>query len=413
MSTTQPGKTGINTEDKQVAIIGFGNRAQSLVRDFRASLGKKIKVVAVADPDTTAAKERVAKMGISARIYPTAREMAEKEHSIDGFLISSPDHCHLESFQAIARFNKPILFEKPLEGKEENFYKLAQELLRYPAPVLVGHCMRHAPILQKARELIEQGWIGKVNSMRFVQNCHYGDVFFRSWHRNSATITSLFLEKATHDFDIMHMMNGDNYAETVFAFSKRYKFGGDKPNDLFCAECPEQVECPESLLNLYTTIRGEDLLNVEERVGRNKCVWAKEADISDDEMCLIEFSNGVQGVYVQTFYTPSSYRGRVYTIVGDKGILEIDLGEYRGKIEFFPRYGTRNDRMVYKFDYLGKNHYNGDTHLVRNFLGLMQGKESPLTTIKAAIASELLGLAAVKSVRSRKIEKVDPGKYLE
>ncbi len=407
MSAPQLKDTNRNREQKWIAIIGFGTRAQTLVRDFQASLGDRIQVVAVADPDTTAVQERMNNLGLSSRIYTTAREMAEREHRIDGFIISSPDNCHLESFRAVAHLNKPILFEKPLEGKEENFYKLARELLPYQAPVLVGHCMRHAPILKKAGELIEQGWIGKVTSLRFVQNCHYGDVFFRGWHRNSETITSLFLEKATHDFDIMHMMNGDNYAETVFAFSKRYKFGGDKPDNLYCAECPEQVECPESLLNLYTAIRGEELLNAEKRVGRNKCVWAKEADISDDEMCMIEFSNGVQGVYIQTFYTPSSYRGRVYTIVGDKGVLDIDLGEYKGRIEFFPRYGTKNDRMVYVFDYLERNHYNGDTYLGRNFLGVMQGKEKPLTTVKAAIASELVGLAAVKSVRSKKLEQVD------
>jgi len=92
--------------------------------------------------------------------------------------------------------------------------------------------MRHAPIFKKARELIEHGAIGKVTSMCFVQNCHYGDVFFRCWHRRSEVITSLYLKKASHDFDIMHMLNGDNYAESVFAFPKRYKFGGDKPNDL-------------------------------------------------------------------------------------------------------------------------------------------------------------------------------------
>ena len=80
----------------------------------------------------------------------------------------------------------------------------------YKAPILVGHCMRHAPIFKKARELIEHGAIGKVTSMCFVQNCHYGDVFFRCWHRRSEVITSLYLKKASHDFDIMHMLNGDN-----------------------------------------------------------------------------------------------------------------------------------------------------------------------------------------------------------
>ncbi len=240
----------------KVAIIGFGKRAQCYGRDFKASLGDKVQVVAVVDPDGQGAATRLTECGISAPVYSTVDELLATEKEIDGFVIATPDNVHLESFRAVAPQNKPILLEKPLEGNPDNFSKLAPGLLAYKAPVLIGHCMRHAPIFRKAKELIDQGLIGKVTSMRFVQNCCYGDVFFRGWHRRSEITTSLYLQKASHDLDIMHMMNGDHYAKSIFAFSKRYKFGGDKPNDLRCAGCPEEVTCPESLLNLRTTIHG-------------------------------------------------------------------------------------------------------------------------------------------------------------
>lgn len=388
----------------KVVILGFGNRAQCYAREFRNSLRGKIQLVAVVDPDMNGATERLKDLNISATVYSSPEKMITAEKCIDGIIICTPDNCHLESFNAIAHLNKPILIEKPLEGDVENFSKLTPELLAYKAPILVGHCMRHAPIFKKAKELLEQGIIGKVTSMRFVQNCHYGDVFFRGWHRRSEAITSLYLEKASHDFDIMHMMNGDNYAKSVFAFSKRYKYGGDKPNDLICSKCPEEISCQESILNQNATIYGGEI--IQERAGRDKCVWAQESDINDDEMCMIEFSNGVQGSYIQTFYTPANYKGRVYTVIGKDGVLDIDVGHHHGRISVHQRYGTKEDSTCYEFDYLGRNHYNGDTYIVRNFLGIMQGTEEPFTTAEAAIAAENTGLAAVRSVKSRELAEI-------
>jgi predicted dehydrogenase len=390
---------------KKVVILGFGGRAQCYAREFRNSLGGKVQLTAVVDTDPQGAKARLESLKISAAVYSTPEVMIAAEKEIDGIIICTPDNCHLKSFRSVKHLNKPILMEKPLEGDVGNFSELAPELLAYKAPILVGHCMRHAPILKKAKALLDQGVIGKVTSMRFVQNCHYGDCFFRGWHRKSEAITSLYLEKASHDFDIMHMLNGDNYAESVFAFSKRFKYGGDKPNDLICAECSEAVSCSESLLNQQATINGSEV--TVERVGRNKCVWAEEADIGDDEMCMIEFSNGVQGSYIQTFYTPANYKGRVYTIIGKDGVLDIDVGHHNGRISVHQRYATRGDSTHYEFDYLGRNHYNGDTYIVRNFLGVMQGTEQPFTTAEAAIAAEKTGLAAVRSVKNRQLETVE------
>ena len=392
------------TKPVSYALIGCGNRGRLYAQEFRESLGSGVNLVAVADPDTAGVKQFLEQGKFTTRVYATAQELAAQERNLDGIIIAAPDHLHLESFRAVAHLNVPLLIEKPLEGNEANFRELARELMSYAPPVLIGHCMRHAPILKKARELLDQGCIGTVTSMRFVQNCHYGDIFFRGWHRMKKNITSLFLEKASHDFDIINMMNGESPATAVIALSKMKKFGGDMPNDLTCNTCPQQLECSESILNQQITIRGTPL---DQSGSFTKCVYAKEADIGDDEMCMVEFANGVQVSYIQTFYTPHNYRGRIYTIIGRDGVMEVDMGHERGQISLHSRYGTIKDKTVFHFDYLGRNHYNGDTYLLRNFLNVMQGKAQPFTTVQGAIHAELIGLAAARSVTSRKFEPVE------
>ena len=392
---------------KKIAIIGFGLRATCYARECRESINSKIEITAIADPDTDGAESRLLSVGLGkVKTYRTAEELIAKENDCDGFIIASPDHCHLESFSAIEHLNKPILLEKPIEGNADNFVVLEEKLKKYKAQILVGHCMRHAPILKKAKELIDKGEIGEVKSMRFVQNCHYGDVFYRDWHRLRKNISSLFVEKATHDFDIMHMLNNDSYAKNVFAFSRLNKFGGNKSNDLRCSNCPEEVNCPDSLLNLRVNIHGLKMTTEQGKKHKDQCVFAKEIDVNDDEMCMIEFANGVHGSYIQTFYTPANYRSRIYTVVGTLGVMEIDMGCYKGEILVSPRYGTKCDQYLYKFDYLERNHYNGDTFLIRNFLGILNGTEKPFTNVATAIMAEKLGLAAAKSAETRILEKV-------
>ncbi len=40
----------------------------------------------------------------------------------------------------------------------------------------------------------------------------------------------------------------------------------------------------------------------------------------DDEMCLIQFDNGVHAIYCQTFFTPRSFHHRDYQIIGDRAL---------------------------------------------------------------------------------------------
>jgi predicted dehydrogenase len=382
---------------KKLGFIAFGARATAVAADCGKELGDFFEPAAAVDPDAETARARMEKIGLSIPVYATPEEMLNHVDHLDALFISSPNDCHLESFRAIAKTGLPLMMEKPIEADRDRFVMLTREMRAYGAPIIIGHCMRHAPILRRARQFIEEGWLGEVTSMRFVQNCCYGEQAFRGWRRRTDRLTSMFVEKATHDFDIMHMMNGDAFATGVFAMSRQAKFGGDKPNDLKCKDCPEQLSCTESILNTDELVYGFEL----DLTGRDYCVYAQEADVCDEDMCMITFANGVHGSYAQTFFTPLSYKGRIYTVVGTEGVLDIDLGHARGTLSVHQRTAAENDRLQMSFDYLGRGHYFGDHFMLRNFYEMVCGREEPRTTVDAAAAAEALGMAAVESAEKR------------
>lgn len=388
---------------KNLGFIAFGARGAGMAQDCAREMGTFIEPAAAADPNVKSATKRMEKIGLSFPIYSTPEEMIEKCDHLDALFISSPNDCHLESFRAIAKTGLPLLMEKPIEGDLERFTILTHEMRGYGAPIMIGHCMRHAPILRRARRFIDEGWLGTVTSMRFVQNCCYGEQMFRGWRRRSDKVTSMYVEKATHDFDIMHMMNGDAFATGVFALSRQAKFGGDKPNDLRCEDCPEQLSCGESILNINQTVYGREL----DLGDATYCVYAQEADVCDEDMCMIEFANGVRGSYSQTFFTPLNYKGRVYTVVGTEGVLDIDLGHEHGLLTVNQRSAAKTDQVRMIFDYLGRGHYFGDYHMLRNFHEMICGREAPRSTLEAAVAAEALGMAAVKSTQTKQFEAVE------
>ncbi len=57
---------------------------------------------------------------------------------------------------------------------------------------------------------------------------------------------------------------------------------------------------------------------------KDACVYAKDANVNDNETCIIQFDNGCFGTYTQVFFSPRSYHHRIYEIIGTEGAMEID-----------------------------------------------------------------------------------------
>jgi predicted dehydrogenase len=365
---------------KKIVFMGFGKRASTIVEDYLSEglLGNAVEVAGIYDLDTTGPKRYLEHLGINVEIFSSPGEMIEKTNP-DGIMITSQEHAHLKNFKQIHQYNIPLFVEKPLTSNIEEAVEFFELAKNYKASILSGHNMRFAPILKRAKQLLKQGTIGRINTFRFHNDVPYGSSYFRCWQRTKDHIGAGIVEKGCHDLDIIHMLTGSR-AVKIFCKSSCSEYGGDKSNDLLCSECPEEITCKDSWKNFWKNIMGQPSPEKAKIIPR-KCVYAEEIDIEDEDICLVTLENGSYGVYAQNFYAPRSYTKRLYTLIGGEGFMEIDLNEDNGTIKIFPRYKGDKEIICESFEFYGRNHYNGDNLMIIHFLDVISGKVEPEVTI--------------------------------
>ena len=395
---------------KNVGIVGFGVMGKHLGRELRVATGGLATVAAVVEPNDDKFAKGCEFIGCEPLRFDSIPKMLE--HGLDGIIVSSPNCCHLENLQELESSDLPILLEKPLDSSFEKICEVVRFAERYPGSIVVDHVMRYAPIVTKAKELLVSGAIGRICSVSFVQNCFYGNSMYHNFRRSMAGGGGMFIEKATHDFDIM-MYLLESRPTKVSAVAKRQAYGGDKPDDLHCPQCDERLRCKESVNNIQYRFGTNDVMEV--KGSDDLCVYAKTVDVPDNEMCMVEFENGTFGSYAQCFFSPASYTAREYEIVGLEGIMRISfslMGSHhnKGRLLICQRFGTPEDATTYDFDYGNTMHYNADKAVATHFFSLMADNAAPFTTVGQAFLAEVLGYAA--TLAGQKGESVCPEKIL-
>ncbi|MFH1615896.1 MAG: Gfo/Idh/MocA family oxidoreductase [Planctomycetota bacterium] len=383
-------------EKKLIGIVGLGSMGRELCRNFEYITGNLVKTAAVVEPSDDNYQTGCRETSSRPARYATIEEMLAAVQ-LDGIVIAAPNHTHYGILRKLAGRQIPVLLEKPLDSTFDKICEIVRFCESYKGRVVVDHVCRYAPIIIKASRLIDSGEIGNICSFNFVQNCHYGNSMFRNFRRTTEGGGGMFIEKATHDFDILLYLLQAR-PKRIAAIAQRQAFGGNKPNNLTCSKCPEKLDCKDSTYNINSNYGFDKPMEAE---GQEGCVYAQEIDVPDNEVCMIEFENGVFGTYSECYFSPSSYPTREYELIGLKGIMKISLtfegNDNRGRILVCPRYGTRTDSYSFDFDYRSRIHYNGGLNVAKHFYHVMCGQAEPLTTVTQAFAAEILGYAAIQA----------------
>ncbi len=387
---------------KNVGIVGFGEMGKRVGHELMVVTGGMVKIAGVVEPDDKKYEQGCEYDRCKPRRYSSIAEMLEHEN-IDGLVISSPNSHHLENLKELGEnFSIPVWLEKPLDSSLERVCDVLRFSERYKGPIVVNHVLRHAPINVKAKELVASGAIGEICSVNFVQNVP-GAGMYHSFRRTMAESGGMFIEKATHDLDLMLSLI-EAKPVRVAAIARRQAFGGDKPGTLHCSECDERATCKESVINIHYRYGHTEMLEV--KGSRDLCVYAKVVDVPDNEVCMMEFDNGVFGTYTERYFVPPSCHDREYELVGLNGIMKMSLYDNdkpgHGKISVYPRYGTPEDVYKFSFDYRGRIHCNGDGNVARHFYQIMLGKACPFTTVRQAFVAEVMGFAALLASKQEK-----------
>ena len=190
--------------DKHVrlAVIGAGAMGQNHIRFIQEEEGSEL--VAIADAFEGA--KQVAEVADVPFYQDTTKMMDEIKP--DGVLIVTPNHLHLQIAREAIKRGIPALVEKPISDDLEDAQKFAQEAIEANIPVLVGQHRRYNPFVNKAKEIIENGELGKLTVSSFHYMIYKNDSYFDvDWRRKKGA--GPILVNLVHDVDLLRYLIGE------------------------------------------------------------------------------------------------------------------------------------------------------------------------------------------------------------
>lgn len=126
----------------------------------------------------------------------------------DGILVATPNALHVENGLAAIAAGIPVLVEKPLADSLEGAERLVMAAEKAGVPLLVGHHRRHNPMIQRAKEIIAAGQLGRtVAAHSFFWIFKPDDYFDVAWRRQSGA--GPVLVNLSHDIDLMRYLCGE------------------------------------------------------------------------------------------------------------------------------------------------------------------------------------------------------------
>lgn len=400
----------------QVGVIGYGVRIDMLM-DQLQDCYEDVRVAAVADPDQVRVRALMRKDGDKKlqheleidkidgllrkcpmdpekiRFYDSAEEMLEKE-DLDGVMVGTPCSLHAKYACLVLEAGIPLFLEKPVGVCEEDLKCLEEWVGKEKAPVVVSFPLRVTNMVKEAKHIIDSGVIGKVDHVQAYNDVGYGYVYFHDWYRNEAVSKGLFLQKATHDIDVVNYLTGEK-ALSVCGMKSKQLFKGDMPSGLRCSQCGCVKECMESTYHIVKTRN--------DTPRGDYCCYAQDTGNEDSGSMLVLYESGMHAVYTQNFFARKKAARRGARLYGYLGTLEYDF--VRDEILVYDHMSDKVTRI--EFHTPADGHGGGDQALMQNFVDIMQGntKES-VSPLKAGIESARICLAAKTASETMKYQRI-------
>lgn len=141
-----------------LGVIGCGHWGPNYVRNF--SLMSGVNVSWVSDLD----QKRLAHIR---QLYPAVKVTKDykkiiEDHSIDAVVIATPTVTHYQIARECLFHNKHTLVEKPLAIKIKDAEELVTLAKKKRKMLMVGHTFEYNPAINKIKEFIKKGRLGKV-----------------------------------------------------------------------------------------------------------------------------------------------------------------------------------------------------------------------------------------------------------
>jgi len=394
------------------AILGMGNRGTAYAAK-QLKYPEEMEVVAMADKRRIRLDAANKYLHLPENcLYDSAEAILSQPKLADVMVIATQDAQHKEHALRAMEIGYDLLLEKPISNKLEDITVIAKAAEKLGRKVFVCHVLRYTVFYQQIKKLIEQGVIGKVESVEAAEHVgchHYAHSFVRgNWH-NEAASSPMILAKCCHDMDIVLWLTGKNCLKVNSFGSLDYFKAENCPAEATerCVDCP--LPCPFHANRYYASrVPGwptnilhpeptqENITEVLAATNYGKCVFKMDNDVVDHQTVHMLLEDGVTVTFQMLGFT--NRQTRTIRIVGTEGELWGDFKDNKLYYQRFCEDVQSIDLKALCDDFTG--HGGGDARLVYDVVRYLRGDEfdtSSMTVIDRSVESHYLAFAAEKS----------------
>ncbi len=202
-------------------IIGCGGIADRRTLPGMV-LSDKVEIVAVMDTNEEVAQGCKEKYGAKYAFSNFEDVLALPE--IEAVYIASPVFFHKEQAIKAANAKKNILLEKPVALTVEDAEEIKKACEENNVKISIGFLMRFHEYHQKIKEIISEGKIGEIVSMRGQFTCWYPDIEGAWRQKKELSGGGALVDMGIHVIDLLHYITGLKTVE-VAAFNQTQTFG--------------------------------------------------------------------------------------------------------------------------------------------------------------------------------------------
>jgi len=192
--------------NEQFVVVGCGSIGR---RHLGNLLRLGVRGAAGVDPSSEQRKRVEAEFGV-----PTFRDLASAlKDGADAALICSPSSLHLEHAIEAAQARCHLFIEKPVAISLDGVDALLKEAAKHRLATLVGCNFRFTPGLRKAKQLLDEGSIGRVVSIRatfgqYLPEWHPLEDYRRGYSAQKLLGGGVILDRI-HEIDYVRWLGGE------------------------------------------------------------------------------------------------------------------------------------------------------------------------------------------------------------
>nr|WP_233711553.1 Gfo/Idh/MocA family oxidoreductase [Lederbergia citrisecunda] len=333
----------------KVAVVGCGSIARYRhLPEYAAN--DQVELVAVCDIVEDRAKEMAEQYG--AKAYTDYKTMLA-EAEVDIVSVCTPNYLHASVSIDALNAGKHVLCEKPMATSEEDALAMIEAAKNNNKKLMIAHNQRFVPSHVKARELIENGEIGKIYGFRTAFG-HPGPEGWSidgkdSWFfRKEEAFIGAMGDLGVHKTDLMRYLLGEEFVE-VGAFVE----SGAKEN----------------------------------------------STVDDNAVCVLKSESGIVGTLAASWAYQKEDNSTV--IYGEKGVLRLEDDPEYSLIAHYRNGETKN----YDLGKIQSNDEGGQnsTRVIENFVNSIVNDTEPPINGEEGMKSLKVVIAALKSSETKQI----------